>query len=531
MSNEQNKLAVALQDASCLTATENGDLSFSSDTIDNPWIKLFYEVSSFRARVAGEYRNAAGRYALLKKGDDDVLSAYRAALNATQGTALEGYGVRLALYVRDIAQGMGERSLGRAMLAELVRRGLIDPERLVDVIGRQGYGRWDDLVEIAQLVGDGSASDRIEAALVAQLRADDAALRHDGASANVSLLAKWMPSIATSSSFTRRRARRYMQLLGLDNRGYRCLLSALRRHLDVVERKITARQWNQIVYEHVPSKASLRYAQVFLEHDKARYEAFLSAVKKGEVAMHADTLTAPEIMAKVRLSRHDKEQDGRALELLWQALPKLELAHNVLPVCDVSGSMYVQVGALQAIDVSTGLAFYLAQSNTGAFKNLVMSFSSDCRINDLSTKTTLYEKLDELEQYEGYTTDIGRALYQLLQLAKTSGATQAELPALVFFSDMEFDDFGPDDRGLESTFQYFQRQFEAIGLKMPEVVFWNICNRSETVPLRRNDLGMVLCSGFSQQIMRAVLSGDFPTPWDMLKETLDQERWSVLDAP
>ena len=65
---------------------------------------------------------------------------------------------------------------------------------------------------------------------------------------------------------------------------------------------------------------------------------------------------------------------------------------------------------------------------------------------------------------------------------------------------------------------------------MPQVIFWNICNRTDTVPMRENKMGMVLCSGFSQQIMDAVLSNEFKTPWAMLKETLDKERFCVLES-
>ena len=527
MSNEQNQMAVAMKKTAQLTHTENGALSFCLETIENPWVKVFYQVSSFRLRFT-QAQSVATRHAKALNNDDQVMKDYRQALDEAQGTEFEKYGIRLALFVRDITQGMGERALGRLMFTELADRRLIKADQLVDVLCRQGYGRWDDVIAIVQLTKNRSFAVALDQAIVAQLHADNEALNTQAGNAQVSLLAKWMPSIATSSSLTRRWARHYIRLLKLDNRGYRKMLSALRTQLRIVEQKICSKQWNEIEYAHVPSKAALRYANTFRSHDQERYQAFLESVKKGETKINAGTLTAPEIIAKVREHRYINGGNDTN-ELLWEALPPLELKRNLLPVCDVSGSMHTSVGSLMAIDVSLGLSLYLAQSNTGPFKNLVMSFSADSHINDLSKKRTLLAKWNELGKHEGYNTNIQSALEQLWNLANEHHVTQDELPGLVFFSDMEFDSMNDSKGKPVVIFEHYKKKFDSIGLKMPQVIFWNICNRTDTVPMRENDLGMVLCSGFSQQIMEAVLSNEFKTPWAMLKETLDKERFCVLD--
>ena len=55
-----------------------------------------------------------------------------------------------------------------------------------------------------------------------------------------------------------------MDMLGLTEREYRKGLSALRKHLDVVERKMSSQNWQSIDYETVPSKANLNYNKAFL---------------------------------------------------------------------------------------------------------------------------------------------------------------------------------------------------------------------------------------------------------------------------
>ena len=58
-------------------------------------------------------------------------------------------------------------------------------------------------------------------------------------------------------------------------REYRHMLTALRRHLDVVEARMTANDWLSINYERVPSKAGLTYRKAFLKHDQERYSKYI----------------------------------------------------------------------------------------------------------------------------------------------------------------------------------------------------------------------------------------------------------------
>ena len=70
-------------------------------------------------------------------------------------------------------------------------------------------------------------------------------------------------------------------LLHLNAREYRKTLSRLREYLAVVDRKASLNQWNDINYNHVPSKANLKYRQAFLKHDEERRKAYLYIITKG----------------------------------------------------------------------------------------------------------------------------------------------------------------------------------------------------------------------------------------------------------
>ena len=43
---------------------------------------------------------------------------------------------------------------------------------------------------------------------------------------------------------------------------------------------------------------------------------------------------------------------------------------------------------------------------------------------------------------------------------------------------------------------------------MPRLVFWNICSRTNTVPLQQNEAGVALISGFSPAVYQMVLSNE-----------------------
>lgn len=62
---------------------------------------------------------------------------------------------------------------------------------------------------------------------------------------------------------------------------------------------------------------------------------------------------------------------------------------------------------------------------------------------------------------------------------------------------------------------------------MPRLVFWNVNSRTGTIPVRENDLGVALVSGFSPNICKMVMSGK-ADPYECLLETLHSERYEPV---
>ena len=59
---------------------------------------------------------------------------------------------------------------------------------------------------------------------------------------------------------------------------------------------------------------------------------------------------------------------------------------------------------------------------------------------------------------------------------------------------------------------------------MPKLVFWNICGRTDTIPMTKNENGVILVSGFSTTIFNMVL-GNETDPMVALLNKLNSKRY------
>jgi hypothetical protein len=163
------------------------------------------------------------------------------------------YALRWLLFSRDIRGGLGEREIFRGLIVEIAKHDLELAMKIVKDIPIEEYGRFDDMIAIYPKVNSAIQAIIVEN-IYNQLR-EDIALMKEGKS--ISLLAKWMPSINTSSKETRAIANMLCKELQLKPRQYRKLLAKLRKYLNVVEVNLSRKSYDKIDYSAVPSKANI----------------------------------------------------------------------------------------------------------------------------------------------------------------------------------------------------------------------------------------------------------------------------------
>ena len=80
----------------------------------------------------------------------------------------------------------------------------------------------------------------------------------------------------------------------------------------------------------------------------------------------------------------------------------------------------------------------------------------------------------------------------------------------------------------KALFEVIRERFGAKGYKLPKLVFWNVNSRTGTIPLTENEMGVILLSGFSKNLMQLVMSSELD-PYKALVQQLNVPRYAVID--
>jgi hypothetical protein len=426
--------------------------------------------------------------------------------------------IRALFYLRDVRGGQGERALFRELFKDLIRTDLSAAEKVIAFVPE--YGRWDDVVS---LYGVGGPNTTIVKMIRNQFELDTIDLDRGK---SISLMAKWLPSENASSSYSRSQARKLAADLGISNKEYRKRVVALRQYIGLLEQKMSENDWTAIDYGKLPSQASRKHVKAFKRHDETRFEEFLGAVISGDKKMNAGTVATYEVLDVVR------KGNDTAANAIWKSLPDYTNGANALVVADTSGSMFswgwhIPPGntSSKPIDVSTSLALYFAERNTGPFKDYFITFSESPSLVKVVGKT-LTDKLHNISTAKwGMSTNIEKVFDLILTSAIRAGADAADIPKVIYIiSDMEFNSV--TGGGDETNYEVARRKFDAAGFQLPHVVFWNVASRNENVPVTAAESNVTLVSGLSQSTFRYVLEGK--TPVQSMLDILNGERYAQI---
>ena len=492
-----------------ISYTENGMQGYK--TTNNPYLDFLYKVSSLRN----------------KDGNELALEVFNFIENIEQN---KEYLLKFILYIRDPRNGLGERRTGRELLSNLfIKFDFSNKEHILNWVinNLYDYARWDDLIYLYKEFRNNNFKDESRMVVNNLYHTLETDLESVEKNAPVTLLAKWMPSINTSSTSTRALAKLLIKEFGWSEKQYRQTLSKLRNYLKVTERQMSLNEWKEIDYEKVPSLANLRYKDAFLRHDAERRKEYLNKLSKGEVKINSAVNFPHDIVHKYTDTASfwgilAKDYD-ETLEQLWKNLKQIDGLKATLVVRDDSGSMTNFVGNsnLKALEVATALGIYCAEHCSDSYKNKIISFSQNPKYLDFSDKTNLHDKLDYLYSHsEIANTNIRKVFQLILKTAIDNKLKQEDLPKqILIISDMEFDE-GTSYVG--NPIEESQVEYEKYGYKVPKLVFWNVCSRTNTIPVKENELGVYLLSGFSPNVLSMLESGDLD-PLKALFKELDKK--------
>lgn len=481
--------ATALDEASKVTHTENGALAYN--TTDDALLDLYSTIGALRS--ADDVR--------IKRLFD---CAYKTdPLFAT----------RIVFYGRDIRGGLGERKTFRTLLKHMADNHPSAIKPNMHLVPE--YGRWDDMYSF---IGT-PLEDDMWRLMNEQLEKDCFALA-DGK--NVSLLAKWIKTPDASSKETRKLGILTAKKLGYTVYHFKRIIRALRRRINVTESLMSAKKWDEIKYEEVPSRASTLYRNAFSRHDGDRYREFATKAVNGEAKINSSTLYPYDIIERYTSygwGLRVKPLDN-TLEAQWKQLPDyIEKGSNAIVIADTSGSMHGR-----PINSAIGLAIYFAERNTGAYHNLWMSFSGMSTIHKLKGDT-LQQKINSIDFSDWENdTNIEAAFDGILDIAVKKNVPADEMPkALVIVSDMEF-----NQCAYGFMYDSMAKKFAGHGYELPNVVFWNVDSRKDTYHIRSGQKGVQLISGSSTSAFKNLMDCVGMTPVEAMVKIINCDRYAPI---
>lgn len=478
-----NTFVRAVNNTPKFASTANGALTLA--TSGNANVDFFAAVGSLRARPA------------------DAKKLFTAAFNENPELAL-----RIVAWARDIREGAGERAIPRLLMSMFDADPKFDAyaEKFISLI--PVLGRWDDLLIFVGTRYQSAAFNLIRAALFAR----------DG------LAAKWMPRKGPEAIALR-------NFLGMSPKAYRKLLVSLS---NTVEQDMCSKNWKEIDYSKLPSRAAHIYQKAFWRNDKERYGRYVEALraklagkpvvdkefknaKINASVMYPHEIVAPQLSAYNRAPPLSSEKMTLMLSQ-WAALKNFladSEGSSILPIVDVSGSMFNQTSMqdtkIRPIDVAVGLGVYIADKQKGPFKDMVVNFSDRSEIVTLSG--TLIDKINKIRNMPwGGSTNIQAAFSNILHVAVKNRVRPEDMPkTIIVISDMEF-----NSCVVGLNFDGIRVKYAAAGYDLPQIVFWNVCGRVGNVPASAKTRGVALFSGFSPSLMTTILGMKQPTKQDAI---------------
>lgn len=449
--------------------------------------------------------------------------------------------LRLIFYIRDCRGGKGEKRIFYSSCDWLMRNHLDDLK--VNMRHIPFYGSWKDLLEI--FCGSAMEGNMIRF-YTNQLQADIKKLDTSHSVEVDTGAAKFAPSEKCHYDRKYNLVAKFCGMMGITKAVYRKkYLRPLRSaRTKITEEQMCAREWNEIDFSKVPSIAMSRYKKCFSKRCE-NFGNYIKKVNTGEAKINVSVLTPPEIFFEYghRFDCYTENiQRNDVIEAQFKQLitdrKKLrnEIAErsglspaNILPIIDVSGSMYTNISKkIRCIDVSlsVGILVSLLNDENSPFHRKWITFSSDPKMEELKGDD-LIDIVKNMDHKDwGMSTNFQSVFDMILTVAKTFNIPVENMPKmLLVISDMQFDEA---NRG-NTNWECIEQAYAESGYTRPALVFWNTRGNTVDMPIPNSDVpNCALVGGFSANILDSLIDGIIPSPLDLVFKTINSERYSRI---
>jgi Domain of unknown function (DUF2828) len=479
------------------------------------------------------------------------------------------YLIVMIFSTRNARGGKGEKKLAYEIYLEVLKTMPVTGLRVLQLFPHYGY--WKDLFLLMELVKKDSSlsadtkskfnmtcNDLLATQLTTDVKVvqaheeDKKPDQSNSTPPKISLLAKWLPrensSLDKKTGFVTSFAKYFFKDDTTENgtswessskAKYRSTVVKLTNLLQLPEVLLSAHCEDEINFGLVASKATFRLRMAFMNQDKhggvrsddpkrvRMARNFIEqTINKG---LKGSQLMPHEIVGKI-LQKTVCKTESLVLDAQWKSLRESVLAQiqngdadfdptKMVPLSDVSGSM---TGT--PLEVAIALGILISEITHEAFRGLVMTFESKPKWHKLDSSWTIVEKVQSLARAPwGGSTDFKAAYELILDVALKSKLDFQDLPVLIVFSDMQFDEASgfqsyswakrPDAEDWSTMHNVIEKRFAAVGATLgwedptpPPIVYWNLRNTGGH-PVDKDQEGAVLLAGFSPSLLKLVMQG------------------------
>ena len=472
---------------------------------------------------------------------------YEKNKNRFKNALIENDNIALAnlLYTLDIRNGKGERALFKSYFSALIEINKYYAIQILPYISE--LGRWDYVFEGIGTEIEEAVYDFVRAYLMMDIE-------NYNENKPISLLAKWLPSIKTHNKknyFAIKLAKK----LNLTEKEYRKILSKLRDRLNIVEKHITNKEYEKINYISVPSKAMVKYRNLFFAKDEVRFKEFIEELKASKkpkynnlfmndfVKMYLDNLRkvgvnylygktikesykksisnlikglSPRELEEKQILLQNLNNEKNLINAMWKKQTKIEFDKNILVVADTSGSMQGT-----PFETAVSLAIYISQNNKSEqWRNRFIIFSTNCIKYSYNKNAEFTDILDEIP-FIVENTNIDKVFKKILTDSLKKNLPQ--LDEVIIISDMEFDMV--QNKNDMSNFKHWKSEFAKYNYELPKIIFWNVARNVGSFPVTKLDYGTCLVSGYSKNILKSIIDIENFNPIDIMLKTLEEKNY------
>ena len=490
--------------------------------------------------------------------------------------------------VRDVdGNGKGEVSLSHMMLWCLYNRhrnlATFLFEKFVSIPETHQYGSWKDVKYFCNYIKE-KTGDPSHYFINYIVRLTNYYLRLESQTTDdrkLTLISKWIPREKSkkfswlfnllakdyySIYFTTAKDRTSRKKASLKAyRDYRILLSSLNKRINTIQVKMCDSRWSEIKPSEITSKTMSKQMMALLNQKKEGRKLVERSTSEDRRAC-ANTLK--QHLEDVKNKKNGKKVNGKRcdvyefvrdtlkyiyygdnsrtqlemIEAQWEdnKTRNVQQTTKIIPLCDTSGSM--ECDECVPLYNALGLSIRLSEITHEAFKDRVLTFSSEPEWVDLSEEKTLSEKLLKLKSARwGMNTNLYGAMKMILDALIINDVHPNEVDNLVLaiFSDMQIDQAYTDNRKVLQD--KLKQMFELAGLEskyrqpypVPHILYWNL-RKTSGFPTKTTEPNVTMFSGYNSSLLNVFHEKGMEelvkiTPWDMLKTTLNNSRYECLD--